>query len=82
MDTNLRIIQSVARAEGVEASTIDEQLYQVINMDAVDSLFRDSPGVLRFQFKDYWITIDHTETITVEKIGQRDGSESVGPPER
>jgi hypothetical protein len=52
------VIESVAAREGVDPLHLDEPLYETVNPDALDSLFRGSTGSVVFEFHGYIVTVD------------------------
>jgi len=58
---DLRIVESVAGAEGCEPHELDETLYRVVDPDALTNLFRgtsgESAGELMFDFCGYEVTV-------------------------
>lgn len=60
-----RIVYEIADREGVDPQEISVPLYDAVNPDAVDSLFRGSPGRLTFTYMGYIVTVTHRHEVTV-----------------
>lgn len=65
------VVSAVAEAEGVEPDALDESLGDVVDPDALRSLFATTPGgttrdgTLTFTFCGYTVTVDGTGSVTV-----------------
>lgn len=57
------VLSAVAEAEGVDERELAVPLYEVIDPDALDALFRDGEGEITFQYLDYHVTVDHTNAV-------------------
>lgn len=60
-----RIVFEVADREGVDPLEIQVPLYDAINPDALESLFRESPGRLTFTYMEYIVTVTHEHEVSV-----------------
>jgi len=61
------ILAAVAEAEGVDETDLTPPLYEAINPEALDTLFRDSGGTIEFQYHGYTVMIDHEGTISLKE---------------
>lgn len=68
---DLRIVEMVAEAEGCDPAELDETLYQVVDPDALTSLFRAgsgrSTGELTFEFCGYEVTVTGDEEVELSR---------------
>lgn len=60
-----RILATVAEKEGVDAWDLETPLYDVIDPDAMEALFRDGRGTVTFEYLDYVVTVDHEHAVEV-----------------
>lgn len=60
-----RIVFTVADREGVDPREIETPLYDAISPDALESLFRESPGRVTFTYMGYLVTVTHEHEVTV-----------------
>lgn len=64
-----RVIEAVAAAEGIDPTELPARLYEVIDPDALDSLFTSDTiqtGTVTFAFCGYDVTITEEGTVEVE----------------
>lgn len=59
------VIESVAARERVAPHRLEAPLYETISPDALDSLFRHSPGSVVFEFHDYIVTVGNDGEVTL-----------------
>jgi len=59
------VIVAIAEKEGVDEQELDSPLFEVINPDALDSLFRNSGGRVQFEYLDYQVTVNHNGVVDV-----------------
>lgn len=65
------VIRAVADAEGVEPSALDTPLYEVIDPDALDRLFRSpadgshSTGCITFEYYGYGVNVRADGQLTL-----------------
>lgn len=57
------IINAVANRENIEPEHLSVPLYDVIDPEALDSLFRDSFGYVTFRYHGYVVRIHHDRTV-------------------
>lgn len=60
-----RIVFEVADREDVDPQEITVPLYDAVNPDAVESLFRGNPGRLTFTYMGYIVSVTHNYEVTV-----------------
>lgn len=57
------VLSAVAEAKGVDERELAVPLYEAIDPDALDALFRNGQGEVTFQYHDYHVTVDHTNAV-------------------
>lgn len=65
------IVDAVAEVKGVSPLDIRQPLYEVIDLDALESLFRDDASVrnhVYFTFNDCEVTVTAGGKVTVEPV--------------
>lgn len=63
------VIESIARELGVDPTDLPEQLYSVLNPDALDSLFAgraNEEGVVMFSYCGFDVTVTADGEVTLE----------------
>ena len=63
------VVAAVADYKGVSEFALDRALYKVIDPDALDELFNQSKGVVRFDYLDCIVAVDHDGVVTVSSEG-------------
>lgn len=63
------VYQTIAEHEEVPATELTQPLYEVIDPDALDRLFRGDTGHLSFEFHGWTVTVDHSGFVTTEAVG-------------
>ncbi|AHG02241.1 hypothetical protein HALLA_20280 (plasmid) [Halostagnicola larsenii XH-48] len=71
---SLRVVEKVANREGVPSSELSPPIYDVIDTDALDSLYGSTPDsrvqpTLEFTYKGYFVHIDSTGQVHVDEAG-------------
>ena len=61
------VVRAIATEAGVPPSALDPPLYEVVDPDALERLFRDTVGELSFDYGEYVVTVDSDDTITVQR---------------
>lgn len=62
-----RVLETVAVEEGTRPEEFDEQLYEAIDPDALDQIFRNASPTARleFPFRGHRVTVRGDETVVV-----------------
>jgi len=60
------VLTAVADREGVGLDELATPLYDVIDPEALDTLFRNGSGRVTFEYMDYVVTVDHRGTVRVD----------------
>lgn len=71
MSVSSRIIHTIASVEGVDASELDPPLYDAINPDALDALYREDSSTVptvMFEYNDYQVMVFASDDIEVKPI--------------
>jgi len=59
------VVAAVAEYSGVDVSDLDPPLYEAIDPDALDALFREGEGSVRVAHWGCTVTVDHDGVVTV-----------------
>lgn len=59
------IVHEVADREGIEPWTVAEPLYDSINPEALETLFRGSSGRVTFEYMGYVVTVTHEHEVVI-----------------
>lgn len=62
---SVSVIAAVAEHEGIDEVELDPPLYEVINPEALDRLFRNSSGKVEFEYRGVTVAVDHEGTVTI-----------------
>ena len=72
-----KVVRAVAAYEGVDPTKFDEPLYDVIDLEALDSLFTERPtgdsrvdGHVVFTYGDYQVTVSSDGQIDVDPLDE------------
>lgn len=68
-----RILAAVAEKEGVDEVELETPMYEVIDPDALESLFRDTRGTVIFEYLEYEVKVDHDHTVEVFPLDTAQG---------
>ena len=81
----VNVAQEIAAHENEPVETLDPPLYDVIDLEALEQLFRSIgprstvDAAFSFQYRDYTVTVDSSERVTV---ADGDGASSTGRSRR
>jgi hypothetical protein len=67
---SVAVVEAVADREGVAPEDLQTPLYERLNPEALDSLFRGSSGSVTFEYLEYVVTVDSTGTVELEPIAR------------
>lgn len=65
------VLAAVADREGVDETDLPERLYDAIDPDALDALFRHARGEVTFEYLDYVVTVDHQGNVDITPADER-----------
>lgn len=60
------VVHEVAGREGVPPEELNPPLYDVIDPDALEAIFRGGTGHLSFEYHGHLVTVDHSGDVTLE----------------
>lgn len=60
------VLTAVADQEGVDVSELRKPLYDVIDPEAFEGLFKDDTGLATFEYYGYTVTVDHMGNVEVD----------------
>jgi len=60
------VVLAVARSEGIEPTALREPLFDVLDGDALDRLFRDTTGHVTFEYQGYEVTVSSDGDVSLE----------------
>ena len=70
VEPSIAVVEAVAAREGVDPRVLDPPLNDVVDGDALDSLFAEdlagAEASVRFTFCDYEVTVDGDGDVVVE----------------
>jgi len=72
------VVEAVADYLGIDETDVGEPLYDVINTDSLDDLFRGGSGEVSFRYTGLRVTVDSDGNVAVREPGR---DESTTPPE-
>lgn len=65
--TSMRVIDAIAAEAGVDPLDLEIPLFEAINPEALDRLFRnDVDCTVTFDYADYGVTVSSDGTVTVD----------------
>jgi hypothetical protein len=59
------VVETVADAEGVDPVDLEPPLYEVIDAEALDRLFRGGAGEVTFEYAGYEVTVDSEARVAL-----------------
>lgn len=65
------VVAAVADREGVDETALSERLYDVVDPEALDDLFRDARGRVAFEYLGYVVGVDHEGRVEVRPVEER-----------
>lgn len=60
------VLREIAAREGTDPADLPVPLYEAIDPDALDSLFRADGGRVTFTYYRYTVTVESDGTVTLE----------------
>jgi hypothetical protein len=64
------VVEAIAEREGVRPAELSYPLFEAINPEALDTLFRDTLGHLSFEFHGYVVTVDQDGAVELSRVGE------------
>jgi hypothetical protein len=65
---SLQVVECVADLENVAPSELSVPIADVIDPDALDTLFRNTTGQLTFEYHGYTVSVDSEGTVEVTSL--------------
>jgi len=60
------IVSAVARAEDVDPTDVESPLFEVVDTETLERLFRDTRGELTVEYEDYVVTVSSDGDVSLE----------------
>lgn len=67
--TSDAVLTAVARREAVSKHELPVPLFEAVDPEALDVLFRNTRGELSFEYLGYAVTVDHRQNVDVTALG-------------
>ncbi|WP_277555746.1 HalOD1 output domain-containing protein [Halobaculum limi] len=68
----MAVVTAVGAEAGVELSDLKPPLYEVVDPDALDTLFQDTTGTVSFEYHGSVVSVDHTNAVTLASTDDGD----------
>lgn len=62
------VIREVADAKGVDPLNLTPPLFEVVDGELLNRLFRDGTGEVSFEYAGFQVTVDHEANVTLVPI--------------
>jgi hypothetical protein len=62
------VIEAITAQEGADPLEMTEPLYETIDPDALDSLFRDGRGSVVFEFRGFLVTVSSDGDVDLTDV--------------
>jgi len=63
------VLREVAAEEGVGPDELRPPLYDVVDPEALDRVFRERTGQVSFEYHGYVVTVDHEGSVSLQPAG-------------
>ncbi|WP_435102078.1 HalOD1 output domain-containing protein [Halarchaeum sp. P4] len=60
------VVRAVAEREGVPVEELSQPLYEVVDPEALDALFRANTGRASFEYAGYRVTVTHDGRVDID----------------
>ena len=60
------VLTAVADRDGIDPSDLTPRLSDVLDPEALDSLFKGGSATVTFDYRGYTVTVDQTGTVTLD----------------
>jgi len=64
-----RVVREIAAREDVDVADLSEPLFDVVDPDALESVFVTDRGYVGFPYHGYWVTVHANGHVTVDEDG-------------
>ena len=68
------VLRALRTHEDVGVTTQHAPLYDAIDPDALNRLFRSAPGKVTFEYSGLAVTVDHEDNVTLRSLNEVNGS--------
>lgn len=68
LSLNELVLQKIAEREEIPPKELNSPLYDAIDPDALDSVFRGNTGHITFEYNGYVVTADYSGNVSIEPI--------------
>jgi hypothetical protein len=68
---SLAVLEAVVAADGIDEDDLRTPLYEVIDLDALDDLFRSSTGTVTFEYQGCVLTVRHDGAVQISPAEER-----------
>jgi hypothetical protein len=62
------VLSEVAQQEDVQPEDLNPPLFEVVDPDALDGLFKGDTGRVSFEYHGYSVTVDHSANVSLQSI--------------
>ena len=69
-DLATSVLDAVGRVENVDPTALDDSLFEAIDGDALDRLFRDTTGRVTFEYHGYEVTVTSEADVSVAPMNE------------
>jgi len=74
------VVSEVAEYKGVEETELETPLFEAVDPDALERLFRETTGLVTFEYDGCSVTVDHRGTVSVSAATERPSARTDGDP--
>lgn len=60
------VVSAVAEARGVDETDLEKPLYDSVDTEALDSLFRNGTGRVTFEYQNHTISVDNDGSVELD----------------
>lgn len=62
------VVSALADERGVDETDLEKPLYEVVDPDALDSLFRKGTGRVTFEYLNHTVSVDHEGRVEIDSV--------------
>lgn len=66
LSTSETVLHEVARHKGVPPEELNPPLYDAIDPEALNTIFRGDTGLISFEYHGYVVTVGHSGNVNLE----------------
>jgi len=64
------VVGAVARVEGVDPAAVEPTLFEAVDGEALDQLFRETTGHVAFEYNGYEVTVTSEGDVSLAPLGE------------